>query len=134
MSIVIAEKLKEGDLIYTNCSNFELCRHAGIVYFDGEKKMVYHNDPYMLNKWGGNVCCQSYSMFIKNRNVIQIVKTAAKNEDILRVARKCRSESYDTLTFNCEDFVLEIVEGCRRSDVRDAWKIAALGITILSII
>jgi hypothetical protein len=33
--------------------------------------------------------------------------------------------------FNCEDFVLEIVDGKRRSDLRDVWKLIALGASTL---
>jgi hypothetical protein len=33
--------------------------------------------------------------------------------------------------FNCEDFVLEIVDGKRRSDHREVWKLVALGATAL---
>jgi len=50
----------------------------------------------------------------------------------LEVARQHKTEVWDELFFNCEDFVLEVSEGNRRSNIRDAWKIAALGVTLIS--
>ena len=73
----------------------------------------------------------SYDDFIKGRNVLKITKTTARNQDIIRITQKCKHETWDSLFFNCEDYVLEIVDGHRRSDARDAWKIAALGVAIL---
>ena len=131
MFSLIEEKLREGDVIYTNCEDYHVCYHVGIVYYDGTKKLIYHNQPSNRNKFGGSLCCEPYADFIKGRMVTKIIRSNAKNEDILRVARKCRSEVYDTMFFNCEDFVLEVVDGKRRSDIRDAYKIAALGALIL---
>lgn len=125
------EKRNEGDIIYASCSDYQLCYHLGIVYNDGKKKLVYHNDPSNKNKYGGTVCAQNYEDFIKNRIVQKVIRTNSKNEDILRVARKCRRERWDSLFFNCEDFVLEVVEGHRRSNLRDVWKLVALGVTTL---
>lgn len=129
--MLLVERLKEGDVIYTNCSGYHLCYHLGIVYFDGKKKLIYHNDPNNCNRYGGNVCAETFDKFIYNRNVTKIVTTNVKNSDIIRVSRNCRSEVYNTLSFNCEDFVLEIVDGERRSNIRDAYRIAALGLTTL---
>ena len=128
------DKLREGDVIYTNCSDYQMCYHLGIVFFDGTKKLIYHNQPDNRNRWGGTVCAESYEDFIKGRVVSKVVRTNAKNQDILRVARKCKSEVWDTMYFNCEDFVLEIVDGKRRSDLRDGYKVAALGLLILLLI
>jgi hypothetical protein len=128
---MIIDRLGEGHIIYTNCTNFQFCYHVGIVYDDGNKKLVYHNDPYIKNRYGGNVCAEKYENFMKNRNVLKTIRTHVTNDDIMRVARKCRNEKYDTFFFNCEDFVLEIVEGNRRSDIRDAYKIAALGLALI---
>lgn len=125
------ERRNEGDIIYASCSDYQLCYHVGIVYNDGNKKLVYHNDPSNKNKYGGTVCAQKYEDFIKHRIVQKVVRTNAKNEDILRIARKCRRERWDSLFFNCEDFVLEVVEGHRRSNLRDVWKLVALGVTTL---
>jgi hypothetical protein len=36
--------------------------------------------------------------------------------------------------FNCEDYVSEIVQGERESNLRDAWKIAALGVGIMLVV
>lgn len=127
-------KLRQGDIIYTNCSGYTLCYHLGIVYDDGNKKLVYHNDPTNKNKYGGTVCAETYEDFMKNRNVIKVVRSNASNNDILNIAKKSRHEMWDELHFNCEDFVHEIVEGERKSDLRDAWVILALGVTALILI
>ena len=129
--MIYLDKLNEGDVIYTTCTNYTLCYHLGIVYFDGKKMMVYHNDPSNINRYGGSVCAESYHSFMKGRLVQKIIRTNAKNADILKVTKKCRRERWDSMFFNCEDFVLEIVDGKRRSDLRDVWKLVALGATTL---
>jgi hypothetical protein len=128
------ENRNEGDIIYTSCSDHQLCHHLGIVYNDGKKRLVYHNDPANRNKYGGTVCAEKYETFIKGRVVQRVIRTNAKNADILRTARKCRKEKWDSLFFNCEDFVLEIVDGHRRSNLRDVWKLVALGLTTLMLL
>ncbi len=127
-------KLRQGDIIYTNCSGYTLCYHLGIVYDNGIQKFVYHNDPTNKNKYGGTVCAEKYEDFMKNRNILKIVRTNVTNNDIIKVAIKTKHESWDELYFNCEDFVHEIVEGERNSDLRNAWIILALGATALALI
>jgi hypothetical protein len=129
--MIYLEKLNEGDVIYTTCSNYTLCYHLGIVYSDGKKKLIYHNDPSNVNRYGGSVTAESYHDFMKGRLVQKIIRTNAKNSDILKVSKKCRRERWDSMFFNCEDFVLEIVDGNRRSDLRDVWKLIALGASTL---
>ena len=129
--MLFIEKLNEGDVIYTTCVNYAICYHLGIVYSDGKKKLIYHNDPSNENRYGGSVTAETYQKFMKGRLVEKIVRTNAKNSDILRISKKCRYEKWDSLFFNCEDYVLEIVDGKRRSDLRDVWKLAALGASAL---
>jgi hypothetical protein len=127
------EKLKEGDVIYTNCVGNQLCYHLGIVYTKGEKKYVFHNAPTNNNKFGGTIVSEKYEDFIKNRYILKIVKTRATNKDILKVSKKNKTEVWDSLFFNCEDYVVEIVEGERKSDLRDAYKIGALGLALITL-
>jgi len=127
------EKLKEGDVIYTNCVGNQLCYHLGIVYTKGEKKYVFHNAPTNNNKFGGTIVSEKYEDFIKNRYILKIVKTRATNKDILKVSKKNKTEVWDSLFFNCEDYVVEIVEGERKSDSRDAYKIGALGLALITL-
>ena len=129
------EKLKAGDIIYTDCIGSELCYHMGIIYKKNKiDTFVFHNAPTNNNKYGGTVVCERYEEFIKYREIRKILRTGKSNEDILRVAKKCRKEVWDSLFFNCEDFVLEIVEGHRKSKIRDAWKLAAIGVALLSLL
>jgi hypothetical protein len=127
----LIDRLKTGDVIYTSCVDVPFCYHLGIVVDDGNKKLIYHNSPYNKNKYGGSVCAESYDVFIKDREIVKIIKTNASREQIIKASQKCKKEIWDTFFFNCEDYVLEIVDGHRRSDLRDGWKIAALGIVII---
>lgn len=130
--MIFAEKLNEGDILYTTCSNYAaVCYHVGIVFHDGANKLIYHNDPSNINKFGGSVCAEPYEKFIKGRIVEKVIRTNAKNEEIVRIANNCRFERWNTMFFNCEDFVLEIVDGKRRSNLRDVYKLAALGTSTL---
>lgn len=129
---MLFEKLTEGNIIYTTCSNYAAgCYHLGIVFEQGDTKLIYHNDPSNINKFGGSVCAETYDQFMKGRVFQNVIRTNAKNKDILDIAQKCKFERWNTFTFNCEDFVLEIVDGKRRSDLRDVYKLAALGTSTL---
>ena len=130
----LIDKLNTGDIIYTSCADFPVCYHLGIVIDHGNEKKVYHNSPENKNKFGGNVVSESYENFTKNRQVLKVVESKVPKERILHVTRKCKDEQWDTFFFNCEDYVLEIVDGHRRSDLRDTFKIAALGILIIILI
>ena len=130
----IIEKLQEGDIVYASCVDVAFCHHIGIVYSKGNTKRVFHNSPYAKNKYGGSVCSETFEEFIKGREVIRIVRTHIPSKRIIEVARKHKDEVWNELFFNCEDFVLEAVEGERVSNIRDAWKIAALGVTLISVI
>ena len=132
--MIIKEKLKEGDVIFTNCVSNQLCYHLGIVYAKGNKKYVFHNDPSNMNKYGGTIVSEPIEVYKKSRDILKIVRTNAKNEDILNVTRKYKDETWDTFHFNCEDYVTEIVQGERQSDIRDAYKVVALSIALMLII
>lgn len=131
--MALVERLKEGDVIYTNCIGNHLCYHLGIVYHKGKHKYIFHNAPTNNNKFGGTIVSEKFEDFVKGREIMKVIRTNAKNEDILKVSRRCKREVWDTFFFNCEDFVVEIVEGERRSDLRDAWKIGALGLAFISL-
>lgn len=130
----LIDKLNTGDIIYTSCADFPVCYHLGIVVCDGNKKVIYHNSPENKNKFGGNIVAESYENFTKNRQVLKIVETKVQKSRIIEVSNKSKLETWDTFFFNCEDFILEIVDGHRRSDLRDTFKIAALGILIIALI
>jgi hypothetical protein len=129
----LVDKIKEGDILYTNCIGNELCYHLGIVYSKGGKKYIFHNAPTQINRFGGTVVYEKFEDFKKGRDIKRIVRTNVTNQRILQVVNKHKSEVWDSLFFNCEDFVLEIVQGKRQSDLRDAWKVAALGLAIFII-
>ncbi len=128
------DKLITGDVIYTSCVNVPFCYHLGIVYDDGKKKRIFHNSPYIKNKHGGSVCLDDYEEFIKEREVLKIVRTNTHPKRILEVSNRNKKEVWDTFFFNCEDFIHEIVDGNRNSDLRDAWRIGLLGIFLLLLI
>ena len=124
----LIDRLTTGDVIYTSCVGVPFCYHLGIVVDTGGSKKIFHNSPYIKNKYGGSVCAETYDAFMKEREVVKVYRTNAKKENILRISKKCKREVWDTFFFNCEDYILEIVEGHRRSDLRDAWRIVALAI------
>jgi hypothetical protein len=124
----LLDRLTTGDVIYTSCVGLPFCYHLGIVVETGNTKRIFHNSPYIKNKYGGSVCAQNYDDFVRERRIVKVYRTNTKKERILQVSNKCRREVWDTFFFNCEDYILEIVEGHRRSDLRDAWKLGALAI------
>jgi hypothetical protein len=130
----LTDKLKTGDILYVSCADFPLCYHLGIIVKDNGNLLIYHNCPENKNRFGGSVVCEKYETFTKNRQVIKVIESKVSKEKIIEVSRKCKKEIWDTFFFNCEDYVLEIVDGHRRSDLRDVFKIAALGILIIILI
>ena len=129
----IADKLQEGDVIYTNCIGNELCYHLGIVYKTKNSVFVFHNAPTNNNKFGGTVTYETLKEFMKGRDIKKIARTGVKNKRILAVSKRCRDEVWDSFFFNCEDYIVEIVEGERKSDLRDIWKLSAFGLALMSI-
>jgi len=69
--VKIIDRLVTGDVIYCSCVDVPLCYHVGIVYDDGKKKVIYHNSPYIKNKYGGSVCAEGYDEFIKHRQIVK---------------------------------------------------------------
>lgn len=132
--MAFVDTLKEGDVIYTSCRDFGLCHHLGIVQTKNGKKYIYHNSPEKRNKYGGSVVCETYEDFTREREVIKKVSTIAKNKEILYYASKNKYEVWDSIFFNCEDFVTEIVEGKRNSEIREVWKICALSCLLIYLI
>jgi hypothetical protein len=130
----LIDRLKTGDILYTSCADFAVCYHLGIVVSDENGKRVYHNSPENKNRYGGSVVCESYETFTKNRQVLKVIESNVSKEKIINVSRQCKKEHWDTFFFNCEDYVLQIVDGHRRSDLRDTFKIGALGILIIILI
>jgi hypothetical protein len=127
-------RLKTGDILYTSCGDYPICYHLGIVVSDEKGKRVYHNSPENKNRFGGSIVCEKYEAFTKNRQVLKVIESNVSKEKIIEVSRECKKETWDTFFFNCEDYVLQIVDGHRRSDLRDTFKIAALGILIIILI
>jgi len=125
--------ITQGDVIYSNCIGNELCYHLGIVYEKNGVKYVFHNAPTNSNRFGGTVIYEHIDDYLKDRFIFEVVKTNAKNEDILRVSKNCRSEVWDSFTFNCEDYVVEVVQGERQSDLRDIWRLSAFGLALISV-
>ena len=130
----LIEKLETGDMVFTSCSAALMCYHVGIVCEINGVKKIFHNDPKIKNRWGGSVCSEFWDDFMKGSHVLKVVKTNTTKERILEVSRNHKRESWDELFFNCEDFILEITEGHRRSNQRDGYKVALLGLTILFLI
>lgn len=122
------DRLTTGDVIYTSCVGLPFCYHLGIVVESRGKKRIFHNSPYNTNRFGGSVCVETYEQFMKERQVVKVYRTGVSKRRIVSVSKRCSREIWDTFFFNCEDYILEVVEGHRRSDLRDAWKIGALAI------
>jgi hypothetical protein len=132
---MILEKLNEGDVIYTTCAGTPaVCYHLGIVFDNGIKKLIYHNDPSNINKYGGSITAEPYDDFMKGRIINKIIRTNAKNDEIVNVSRKYKTQRWHYMFFNCEDFVLEIVDGEKKSDLRDLYKLIALGTSTLLVL
>lgn len=131
---MLVEKLKEGDVIYSSCDGHELCYHLGIVYSKGDKKYVFHNAPTQTNKYGGTVVSEKAETYLKDRDIYRIVSTGVNNQRILDATKRNKNQVWDSLLFNCEDFISEIVEGERNSDIRDAWSIVAIGAALMIMI
>lgn len=127
----LIDKLKTGDVVFTSCSNSQICYHIGIACEDNGKMKMFHNAPDITNSWGGNVCSESWDDFMKGSYVYKVVRTNVTKARIFAIAKMHRREGWHELFFNCEDFILEIITGKRRSNQRDAFQIILLGLAIM---
>lgn len=126
------ETVKTGDVIYSSCTDINMpCRHSGIVFEHNFEKFVLHNTPDGRNRHGGSVIADRLDEFVKDREIYEIVRTNVGKSRILEVYNKNRGRIWDAFSFNCEDFVSQIVHRESLSDVRDAWTLVFLTTAIL---
>ena len=127
----LIDKLQTGDVVFTSCSNAQVCYHIGIVCEDNGRKKVYHNAPTITNRYGGNVCSEKWDDFLKGSYVYKVVRTKVTKDRILYVSKMHKKEKWRELFFNCEDYIAEIVTGKRVSNQRDAFQIILLGLAAI---
>jgi len=130
----VKDKLITGDVIYTTCHEIPFCQHLGIVVITNGQVKVFNNSPYIKNKYGGSICSETYESFMGGSEIAKIIRTKTAKENIIKVSKKYKYNIYNSLVFNCEDYILEIVDGEKKSDFRDAWGIGALSIIGLSLL
>lgn len=127
----LIDKLQTGDVVFTSCSNAQVCYHIGIVCEDNGRKKVYHNAPTITNRYGGNVCSEYWNDFLKGSYVYKVVRTKVTKDRIVYVSKMHKKEKWHELFFNCEDYIAEIVTGKRVSNQRDAFQIILLGLAAI---
>ena len=131
----VKDRLATGDVIYTTCNGLLFCNHLGIVVIgSGGNVKVFHNSPFIKNKYGGSICSESYESFMGGSEITKIVRTKTTKDNILKISRQHKRNIYNSFVFNCEDYIIKIVDGEMKSDFRDAWKIGALSIIGLSLL
>lgn len=114
--------IQEGDIVYLTCSDILICYHLGIAVVENGRLCLYHNTPSLKNRFGGNIVCQPIEDVLKQRKVLGVKKGGANCPDVVRqYAWDNRQRAWNTFSFNCEDFVTEILKCRRGSMLRTVW-------------
>ena len=66
MGMKVINRVQQGDIIYASCVGHTLCHHIGIVYKKDDKIKIFHNSPYIKNKFGGQNQLQSTLSILKS--------------------------------------------------------------------
>jgi len=103
------KRFNEGDILVTNCINYPLflCNHFGIVVKVNGKYCVVNNTPSRVNKYGGNIVCQPIHDFLKERKVLNVVKTKITLKQVEDYIKKYPNRKW-TLGYNCKTFIDDI--------------------------
>lgn len=115
-------QIQEGDIVYLTCDGIPFCYHLGVAVVENGELCLYHNTPSLTNRYGGNIVCQPIREVLKNRKILSIRKNGANCPNIVReYAYENRARQWNTFTYNCEDFVTEILKCRRGSTLRVIW-------------
>lgn len=118
--------LNDGDIIYTSCIGIPLCHHVGIVVFESGYPIIYNNSPRAKNRFGGNIVAQPITEFMKGRTFIKTVSAPNCSDVVRKYSYEKRYERWNALSFNCEDYVNDVMYCSRKSQLRNTWQLALL--------
>lgn len=119
-------RFNEGDIVYTTCTGMPICYHVGIIIYDNGQPMVYNNTPKLKNIVGGNILAQPLDDFFKDRKLINTIPSNVCPDDVRQYSDDMAHHTWDALQYNCEDYVNEIVNGRRYSELRQTWMLGGL--------
>lgn len=97
--------MKTGTIVICSVNDMPLIKHYGIIINQGGKDLVAHNSPDNKNRYGGTVVIEPYTMFVKSRKLINAIITNASEGEILNCCRENKTKKFDSLAFNCFQFV-----------------------------
>jgi len=94
-------ELENGDIVKFTCSNIPMCMHFGIVYIVDNELFVMHNTPpegTQITHWRD---------MLNGRDFLGSEKSIISGETSDQLLRRFQSATgkYDTVLYNCEDFI-----------------------------
>lgn len=110
-----------GDIIFVKSTAYFFVQHNGIVLEENGEKYIYHNNPDCINNFGGSICIEKLSSWLKDREVIRVVKSNVSPERIKLIANELMNRKYNFITFNCEHFIESIAYNRYRSNQISSW-------------
>jgi hypothetical protein len=121
------EGLCDGDVLLTTCANLRIpCWHPAIILIENGAAYAYNNTPVATNSFGGNVVRQPLDEFLKNRRILRLVKADLDADFVREYSYGLRFERWNAASFNCEDYVNEVMTGQRYSELRNNYIVAGL--------
>lgn len=99
--------LRNGEVLKCGIDNEPLLFHYGIVIKENNKTLIAHN-PFV----GESILLEDADAFFDNRYIITNhgVLTTKNAKELIIKFNEIKHKKYNLLTYNCEDFVNEMIE------------------------
>ena len=105
-------------LIKAKCNNnYPLCVHYAFLV----NNRVIHNTPSKVNPFGGNIIVESFNTFKKEREIFSIEPLNVSAEKILSYYEKNKDKKFNYLTYNCEQFINDAINGNKSTSLLMRW-------------
>lgn len=100
---------KTGDIITVRAAppTSGILFHQGIILVENDKVYVVHNTPMQTNKYGGNIVKETLEEFTTGakREFKKVERSTITKERLYDVIKETKTEDFNYLHFNCEQFV-----------------------------
>lgn len=101
------KSLRNGEVLKCGIDDEAILFHYAIVIKDGKKTLIAHN-PFVDDK----IALDTVDVFFDNRYIITNhgVLTEKSSKQLLDKFEEIKDKKYNLLTYNCEDFVNEMID------------------------
>lgn len=105
---ILLNQLKTGDIIKVKSEILPIIYHYGIVLKNESSATIFHNDPFFLNRKGGNIINEDLASWLVGKEIVEVTSTNVNETELKAYIAKIHSEKYHWFNFNCEHFVYNL--------------------------